>query len=56
MTKNPELGTLSWRKHEADSAWLAAAYLAENDVISAHHQEVAFKLLDNFFLHPVMHV
>lgn len=45
-----------WRKHEADSGPPAAAHLAEDDVIGAHHQEVAFKLPDNLLLHPVMHV
>ena len=33
-----------------------AAHLAEDDVVSTHHQEVTFKLPNNLLLHPVPHV
>lgn len=31
-------------------------HLAEDNVVGTHHQQVAFKLLDNLLLHPVMHI
>lgn len=33
-----------------------AAHLAQDDVVGTHHQQVALKLLDDFLLHPVVHV